>query len=223
MSSEAQLKANRENSKHSSGPSSPESKKKVSLNAMKHGFAAQTCLIPEHEIADYVKHFKAFRSEYRPEGPTEEFLVQSLAELSWSAQQIRAQVNNIIALSAAKPVNLGETSDPQIVAAVAQFRATDHVAPKINLLGIYEQRKMRLFAATRKELIQIQAERKAAQKTQLEEAARLRKLCKANRQPGEPEWQPAENGFVCSLEEIDRYIACNERFNRPAGTQKMAA
>jgi hypothetical protein len=50
------------------------------MNAVKHGFAGRTVVLHEHEVADYKKHFQAFRDEYSPVGPTEEFLVQSLAE-----------------------------------------------------------------------------------------------------------------------------------------------
>jgi hypothetical protein len=40
----------------------------------------------------------------------------------------------------------------------------------------------------------------------MEEAAKLRQADQKTRQPHEKEWHPSENGFVCSLAEIDRYI-----------------
>ena len=88
--SEAQLNANRENSKLSTGPKSPEGKAKLRLNPLTHGFAGQTVVIPDHQKEDYLKLFKSFRTEFNPQGPSEQFLVQSLAEISWSVQQIRA-------------------------------------------------------------------------------------------------------------------------------------
>jgi hypothetical protein len=224
MSTEAQINANRENAKHSTGPTSPTGKKASRMNAVKHNFAGQTCIVAAHEVEAYKKHFDAFHDEYRPVGPTEEFMVQSLADLSWSSSQIRAQISNRMYLAGARPVhNPNDTHTPETSNAMAQAFAAAEIAPTINTLGIYEQRKTRLFMSTRKELVQIQAERKAKEQAELELAAALRKDDKANRQPDEPEWHPSQNGFVCSLQEIDRYIALQTRLNRIKGPQKMAA
>jgi hypothetical protein len=208
--SEAQLRANLENSKFSTGPTSEEGKRKVRLNPLTHGFSGHTCFIPDHEKEDYKRHFSSFLDDYKPKGRTEEFLVQSLAELSWSAQQIRAVSNNVMSL-------LGLRNDPfqapddSMAYNLAQAAHIGDRLKEINLLGIYEQRKLRLFNTTRKELLQVQAERKLAEKEELETAAQLRKACKSAYQPGQPEWHPGEDGFACSLEEIDRYIARTER------------
>jgi hypothetical protein len=56
-----------------------------------------------------------------------------------------------------------------------------------------------MFQNTRKELAQIQTERKARQKQELAEAAEFRKHDKLTILPGEEEWHPSQNGFVCSL------------------------
>src|SRR5271163_4487269 len=218
--SEAQLKANRENSLHSTGPTSTKGKRIVRMNAVVHGFAGHTVVLHEHEIPAYNQHFASFRKEYSPVGATEEFLVQSLAELSWSAQQIRSQITTAIAVAGNTQLDYQAGSEPPdcVLSQAGSIKAS---APSLNTLGIYEQRKMRLFYATRKELVQIQTERKTREKAGLEEAAQLRKAHKAARQPGEPEWQPAENGFVCSLQEIDRYIARQDllsRLNKPLKT-----
>ena len=82
---------------------------------------------------------------------------------------------------------------------------------------------MRLFTSTRKELVQAQTERKAGEKAELEQAMQMRRIDKVTRLPEEPEWQPHENGFVCSLAEIDRKIALQDRFSRPTEPQKTAA
>jgi hypothetical protein len=205
---EAQLKANRENAQLSTGPTSSTGKRKVSMNAIKHGFAGQTCIVPAHEAESYRKHFESFREEYHPVGPTEAFLVQSLAEFSWSTQQIRAQSNNITAMSGNGEVpHINDSCKPATEAAIAQARNLTLTVPNLNSLGIYEQRKMRLFMSTRKELLQIQTERKAREKEELEEAALIRKATKA----AQSAWVPIEDGFVCSLEEIDRHIRRTDR------------
>lgn len=208
--SEAQLKANRENAQHSTGPTSTTGKRKVALNPLTHGFAGKTVLIAAHEEAAYIKHFRDFRAEYKPKGPTEQFLVQSLAELSFSAQQIRAQIDNLIALGGAMCKPMLESGNSEVDFAIAQATSLEANMPKINLLGIYEQRKMRLFTNARKELADIQAARKAAEQEELEEACEYRLVT-----PGD--WNPADDGFACSLTEVDRYIKVNRRRVQVAG------
>ena len=90
MSPTEKAEISRRNGQLSEGPTSAEGKRIVSRNALKHGFAGQTIIIPDHELEVYERHFAAFRSEHRPVGPTEEFMVQSLAEYSWAIQQIRS-------------------------------------------------------------------------------------------------------------------------------------
>jgi len=220
--SDAKINANRQNAKFSIGPKSDEAKRQLRLHPLTHGFAGQTCFIPDHEQEAYCEHFKSFRAEYKPKGPTEHFLVQSLAELSWSAQQIRAVVTNFMSLLAGGRTARDAGND-DLNASLAQASNIGPHVRDINLLGVYEQRKIRLFNSTRKELMQIQAERKLAEKEELETAAEIRKACKSAFQPGNPDWQPAEDGFACSLDEIDRYIARAERLNSLKGGLKMAS
>jgi len=210
-----QRQANRENAKHSTGPKSDAGKRKVSLNSLVHGFAGQTCFVPEHEQEAYMKHFQSFRAEYKPQGPTEQFMVQSLAELSWSSQQIRAVANNLLSLIGTKS-SPRETGSAELDFTLAQAANMPGHVKELNLLGIYEQRKQRLFNATRRELQQIQSDRKRAEKEELEEASQIRKATKL----AFPSWQPADDGFACSIDEIDRYIARTERLKTFTGGAK---
>ena len=206
MSSDAQINANRENAKKSTGPSQ-EGKKKSRMNAVTHGHAGLTVVIPDHEVEAYKKHFDSFHAEYRPVGPTETFLVHSLADLSFGTSQIRTVITNRLYLAGARPVhNSNETHSAETDNAMAQAFSAKDITPSINTMGIYEARKMRLFNTTRKELLAIQTERKLREKEELEEGALLRQADQKTRQPHENEWHPSENGFVCSLAEIDRYI-----------------
>jgi hypothetical protein len=221
--SEAKIAANRENAKLSTGPSSAGGRARVRLNAVKQGFSSHTTVIPEHEAKAFLAHFEAFKTEYRPVGPTEQFMVQSLAEISWSAQQIRAESNTFMTLIGGRSTPVSNTPDPALNHNLAQADLLGTYIAKINLLGIYEQRKMRLFNSTRKELLQIQAERKAAENEELEAAAAVREACKSTRQLGQPAWQPSDDGFVCSIEQIDRFIARRDRLKSIAAHLKMAS
>ena len=215
MSTEAQINANRQNAQHSTGAITPEGRRKVSMNSLKHGFASQTIVLPPHELQPFKDHFASFRQEYRPKGPTEEFLVQSLASLSWSAEQIRAQSFNLTTL-AGTDINPRHTNTtPERDAAIGQTRSIDHLSARLDLLSKYEARKMRMFTNAHKQLVQTQANRKAQEKAELTEAALYRKACKLHRAPNEAEWHPSENGFVCSVAEIDRHLYLQDRLTRP--------
>jgi hypothetical protein len=162
MTSEAQITANRINAQASTGPSTPAGRKKVSMNALKHNFCGQTCIILDHEIEDYGRHFESFRKEFRPAGPSEEFLVHSLSELTWGTQQIRAAMASKMSLGGNRIDPRSEASPtPEISDAIAKAAHLAELLPSLNTLSMYEARKTRLFMAVRKELVQIQAARKA--------------------------------------------------------------
>jgi hypothetical protein len=157
-------------------------------------------VIPPHLQEAYKQHYRAFREEHRPKGPTEQYLVDSLADLSWSVGNVRCQITSRIHLAGSRPlVNPHESHTPETEQAMAQAFNVGDIGPSMNTLGIYEQRKMRLFNTTLKQLAELQEKRKAREKEELELAAALRKDDLANRQPEEPAWHPTQNGFVCSL------------------------
>jgi hypothetical protein len=148
MSTEAQINANRENAKLSTGPG-PEGKKVSRLNAVKHNFTGHTVMIPPHLQEAYKQHYRAFREEHRPKGPTEQYLVDSLADLSWSVGNVRCQITSRIHLAGSRPlVNPHESHTPETEQAMAQAFHVGDIGPSMNTLGIYEQRKMRLFNTT---------------------------------------------------------------------------
>ena len=221
--SDAQLKANRENAQHSTGPVTSAGKDLVRHNATKHGFAGQIVVIPDHEQEAFRQHLENFRAEYQPKEITEEVLVQSMADISWSTQQMAAHSINFMSILGSYPTNIPTSGNPQTDFAISQSQKAVAQIKALNTLSIYEQRKTRLFHNTRRELALVQAERKAKEKAELEQAAQLRKLCKLHRDRSVPEWHPSENGFVCSLAEIDRFIAAQDRFNRLIDPKKVAA
>jgi hypothetical protein len=144
MATIEQIRANRENAQHSTGPSSPRGKKASRMNATRHGFAGQTVIIPDHEQEAYERHFAAFRREHTPVGPTEEFLVQSLAEYSWAIQQIRAALTNRTYLAGASPLSgVERTNGPEIDNAMGQAYNVVQLADAFSKFGLYEQRKAR--------------------------------------------------------------------------------
>jgi hypothetical protein len=99
--SPAQIAANRENAKLSTGPSSPEGKAAVAQNRRSHGLTGSFTVLAWENGADFESLIKITWAEYQPQTPTEHRLVHSLIQHYWLTQRaIRLQEN------------LFETGDP---------------------------------------------------------------------------------------------------------------
>jgi len=89
MPTEAQINANRLNAQKSTGPKSPEGKAASSLNALKSGIDAWSHIIPGEDPAELEALTAAFQLHYRPAGPTELSLVDTLVSTEWIQRRLR--------------------------------------------------------------------------------------------------------------------------------------
>ena len=89
MSTEAQINANRLNAQKSTGPKSPEGKAASSLNALKSGIDAWSHIIPGEDPAELEALTAEFLLHYRPAGPTELSLVDTLISAEWIQRRLR--------------------------------------------------------------------------------------------------------------------------------------
>jgi hypothetical protein len=87
MSTIAQIEANRENSQHSTGPVTAEGKAASSQNHFKHGFCSRFRVLEYEKDEDYDALLNALREEHQPSTPTEQILVDRMAEHHWLAQR----------------------------------------------------------------------------------------------------------------------------------------
>ena len=84
MTSERKIEANKRNAKRSTGPRTEAGKKKVSLNAVKHGLTATTVVVLPHEDAEaYRKRVDAWTVELNPQGDLGRYLAERAAKVSW--------------------------------------------------------------------------------------------------------------------------------------------
>jgi hypothetical protein len=90
--SAAQINANRENAKSSTGPTSPAGREKVSQNRRTHGLLGRFLLLSEESPADYEDLTQSIYDEYAPQGDTETRLANSVIQHYWLMQRaIRLQ------------------------------------------------------------------------------------------------------------------------------------
>ena len=80
---EAQINANRENAKKSTGPRTAEGKAASSRNGLKHGLCADQHLLPGEDPEDFLFLLKDLYDRFHPVGQGEEKLVLRIAAAQW--------------------------------------------------------------------------------------------------------------------------------------------
>ncbi len=83
MSSVKQIEANRRNALKSTGPTTPEGKRRSRGNAMRHGLTAETVIALLEDLEDYQAFEAAVISDYDAETVVERELVLRLASVLW--------------------------------------------------------------------------------------------------------------------------------------------
>ena len=65
MTTNAQIKANRNNAKKSTGPRTEQGKARVAKNALKHGLLARDTVLPGEDAADFDRQLSALEADLR--------------------------------------------------------------------------------------------------------------------------------------------------------------
>jgi hypothetical protein len=177
---DARARANRANSRQSTGPRTDSGKQRSSLNALRHGLTAACAVLPSEDRAAFDAHCRGFFDEYQPATPTETHLTQELAHTAW-------RLNRIPSLEAA----LLDGADLDII--------DSHRA--LATLGLHYTRLSRQFQKTVDTLRDIQADRAERERRDLKDAAAILELHKHKGVL----WEPAEHGFVFSSDQVERF------------------
>jgi hypothetical protein len=199
--SQSRADINRQNASRSTGPVTPEGKRRVSLNALRHGLTGQTVVLPEEDLAAYRKHCAEFHAELKPHGLLESKVVQTIADTYWRLDRIRAMEDNLFALAVQESPS-ALASDPIIDSALAQAKSLEASGDLLAKLTLYEQRLNRTLEKSKAELKQLQQERAAAREKALEDAAKILNLKEALEEP----WEPESDGFEFSTEDLTRWV-----------------
>jgi hypothetical protein len=87
MSTESQLRANRENAQHSTGPATEAGKAVSSMNNFRHGLAGAFCVLPSEDQDEFDALVCGLKAEHKPATLTEILLVEKLAQHYWLSQR----------------------------------------------------------------------------------------------------------------------------------------
>jgi hypothetical protein len=97
MATLAQIAANRLNAMKSSGPRTEEGKASSRMNALRHGIDARLVVIPGEDPEELVDLGRDYRHQFRPNGPEQEFLVETLVNADWLRRRymrLEAEITN---------------------------------------------------------------------------------------------------------------------------------
>src|SRR5436190_20192737 len=89
---------NRHNAAFSTGPTTPQGKRRASLNALRHGLTGQTVVLPSDDLAAYTESCRQIHAELRPAGLLQTQAVQTIADTHWRLDRIRSMENNLFSL-----------------------------------------------------------------------------------------------------------------------------
>src|SRR5690349_8702457 len=97
MATPAQAFANRENSKSSTGPRTPQGKAASSSNAKTHGFNAADPVLPNEDRSEFNALLERYKSEIAPGTAHEEFLVSQMTGARWKLDRLERMENAMFA------------------------------------------------------------------------------------------------------------------------------
>jgi hypothetical protein len=201
------VEINRANAERSTGPRTDAGKRRSSLNALRHGLTGHIIVLPSEDHAAYEQHTRRLFGDLQPKGALEEQLVQCLVDTSWRINRIAALETNLLTLGIHEQSDNIVTGHPEVHAALAMAASVREQTRALANLSSHEQRLSRQFERTLQQLRAIQAERREKESDQMEKAGRILRLHKAEGTP----YDPAEDGFVFSNDEIETSIRRNHR------------
>jgi hypothetical protein len=193
---------NRENAQHSTGPKTPEGKRRSSLNALRHGLTGQTVVLPGENVSHFEDLFLAFQQDLKPFGQLEKQLVQTIAETQWRINRVASIESNLIALGVHEYAETIDTEDPIIHSALVQAKAVRAEMAQIAMLGLHQTRLTKILHQTLAQLKQAQTTRKEQEEKAFRQAAKIYNL----KQELEEPWQPSDDGFEFSTERLEAWI-----------------
>ena len=234
MVSERRIEANRRNAQLSTGPRSQSGRARSSMNALRHGITGQVSITTVEDRAAHDKFVQELIDRLRPDDALELQFASLIAVDFWRLQRIRAVENDMLALGNFSDAADIDVDHPEIHASLTRARTFAEQSKDFERLTLYEQRINRALEKNRRQLDELQAERKRQRQEALEQACLLSQIPVAQNESGDsksdyaqshdgessdastPEQaiNPAaavDNGFVFSSEEIERAIRRRSR------------
>ena len=118
----AQIKANRNNAKKSTGPRTEQGKARVSKNGLKHGLLARDTVLPGEDPADFDRQLSALEADIHPANSLEFELVRQIADAQWRMRRLTRLETGFLAAALDETRRYMENAVPTSCAPVTTAR-----------------------------------------------------------------------------------------------------
>jgi len=149
----------RTNGSKSHGPSTPAGRARSSQNALKHGFSAQTLLLPSEDPADLHDLLTAYLADFHPNGPVELDLVHQMIAAKWRLNRLALIENQLFTEAIQHEDDLAADNDDEPLTApeslTEAFRSLAN-SPYLTFLHRTESRLERSYSRALRNLLQLQ-------------------------------------------------------------------
>jgi hypothetical protein len=225
MPSPAEYAANRlkslnpETPKPTSGHT-PEGKVRSSMNALRHGLTARVVVLPSEDMDAYRKFSTEMADSLDAQTPLERQFAQTVVDNQWRINRIRSIEDGMLGMGHYEAAGNFDANHPEIHAAMTAACAFRADSQSFVNLSIYEQRLHRSQKEALRQLRELQTERRALRKAEMDDAIRLLKTQQMKGLPHEPEPATKEKKFVYASVEIIAESARRDRLHDALTAEK---
>jgi hypothetical protein len=183
MATEAQMNANRQNAKKSTGPRTPEGKNISSRNSLVHGMTSGKFLPPDGDPEEFLQLQTQFRDRFKPFDEAEDTLVERMVAAEFKMRSVRYMDAGIFHYQLkTNPMPQQFSEDERTNPLAWAFQCDSAHNNSFTKLMRYEGFLQREFSRSLRDLFKMQDERRA----------RLNEAAETNPQPPAPDPQPHE-------------------------------
>jgi hypothetical protein len=183
MATKAQMNANRENAKKSTGPRTPEGKAISSRNSLVHGMTSGKFLPPDGDPEEFLQLQSQFRDRFKPFDEAEDALVERMVAAEFKMRSVRYMDAGIFHYELkTNPMPQQFSEDERTNPLAWAFQCDSAHNNSFTKLIRYESFLQREFSRSLRELYLMQDERRArqAEAAAAETAAREQSAPEAN-------------------------------------------
>jgi hypothetical protein len=162
MATEAQMNANRQNAKKSTGPRTPEGKNISSRNSLVHGMTSGKFLPPDGDPKEFLQLQSQFRDRFKPFDEAEDALVERMVAAEFKMRSVRymdAGIFHYELKTNPMPQHFSEDERTNPLAWAFQCDSAGHNS--FSKLIRYEGFLQREFSRSLRDLYKMQDERRA--------------------------------------------------------------
>jgi hypothetical protein len=164
MATEAQMNANRENAKKSTGPRTPEGKNISSRNSLVHGMTSGKFLPPDGDPEEFLQLQSQFRDRFKPFDEAEDALVERMVAAEFKMRSVRYMDAGIFHYELkTNPMPQQFSEDERTNPLAWAFQCDSAHNNSFTKLIRYESFLQREFSRSLRELYLMQDERRARQ------------------------------------------------------------